>query len=344
MRSIIKKTGYVLLGIIALLTIAFGLQPLKKGEGSDTRTKYHHDNNWPSLPASVKLGNPTGIDIDTNQHIVVLHRGDREWPLSGSMPRQPIMQKTVLFIDRNSGRLLNSWGSGMFIMPHGLTVDHENNIWITDVGLHQVFKFSYDGRVLLQLGEARVAGNDGNHFNMPTGVAVANDGSFYVSDGYGNSRVLRFSADGKYLSEWGKKGDKAGEFNIPHGVAVDDNGLVYVADRENNRIQVFSASGHFIKQLSGNWGAINSIGVAPSGLQLLASDDVSFLKIWHRGSDILVFDTAGNVQTRIGRSGFYNGPATWYHDLTTDLEGNIYVGDISGNTIQKFKKAITLEH
>ncbi len=224
-------------------------------------------------------------------------------------------------------------------MPHGLTVDRENNIWITDVGLHQVFKFSHKGQLLLRLGEAGVAGNDSNHFNKPTGVAVAPNGSFYVSDGYGNSRILRFSADGKCLSEWGKKGDKAGEFNTPHGIAVDHNGLVYVADRENSRIQVFTATGHFIKQLSGNWGAINSVELTPSGLYLLASDDVSFLKIWHRGSDILVFDTAGNVQARIGRSGFYKGPATWYHDLAADQEGNIYVGDLLGNAIQKFKKS-----
>jgi hypothetical protein len=88
-----------------------------------------------------------------------------------------------------------------------------------------------------------------------------------------------------------------------------------------------------------NWGAINSVELTPSGLYLLASDDVSFLKIWHRGSDILVFDTAGNVQARIGRTGSYKGPATWYHDLAADQEGNIYVGDLLGNAIQKFKKS-----
>ena len=334
----IQKAAYILLGITALLIIAFWLQPLKKGEGSDRKTKYQLVHGWPALPSFIKLGSPTGIDLDSNQQVVVLNRANRKWPLVGPMPKDRIKQNTVFFIDKDNGQLLHSWGNNLFIMPHGLTVDHENNIWITDVGLHQVFKFNKAGKLLLQLGEAGVAGSDRIHFDMPTGVATADDGTFYVSDGYGNSRIMKFSADGKYLSEWGKKADKAGEFNIPHGIALDHNGFVYVADRENNRIQIFSATGGFIKQLSGNWGAINSVAFDPSGLRWIASDDISFLKIWHRGSDILVFDTVGNVQTRIGRSGFYNGPATWLHDLATDKDGNIYAGDIRGNTIQKFKK------
>jgi peptidylamidoglycolate lyase len=336
----IRKTiyVYVLSGIIGIIVIAYALQPLKMGQGLDTRTVYQLDKSWPRLPTSIQLGNPTGIDLDTSQHVVVLHRADRKWPLAGPMPQERIQQKTVLFLDKDNGQLRHSWGNNLFIMPHGLTVDHDNNIWITDVGLHQVFKFSSEGKLLLSWGEAGVAGSDSTHFNMPTGVAVADDGTFYVSDGYGNSRIMRFAADGKYLSEWGKKGNKAGEFNIPHGLALDHHGFVYVADRENSRIQVFSATGRFIKELSGNWGTINSVDFDPLRLQLLASDDIAFLKLKHRGSDILIFDTAGRVQTRIGRSGFYNGSTAWYHDLATDKAGNIYVSDIQGNTIQKFKK------
>lgn len=335
----IKKAIYILSGVIGLLIITFLLQPLKKGVGADTQTRYEIDKNWPALPAGIKLGNPTGIDLDTHQHVVVLHRAGRAWPLLGPMPKDPIAQKTVLVIDKDNGQLLNSWGDHLLIMPHGLTVDHENNIWITDVGLHQVLKLSHEGKLLLRLGEAGVAGADSAHFNQPTGVAIAKDGSFYVSDGYGNSRIIRFSAHGQYLSEWGKKGDKAGEFNIPHGIAIDPDGFVYVADRENNRIQVFSATGRFIKQLfDESWGVINSVNFDRVGLKLIASDDISFLKIKHRGSDILVLDATGNVQTRIGRSGFYKGAVSWYHDLAIDKDGNIYAGDILGNTIQKFNK------
>ena len=120
------------------------------------------------------------------------------------------------------------------------------------VGLHQIFKFSHEGNLLLKLGVAKTPGNDSLHFDLPTDVAVADDGSFYVSDGYGNSRVVKFSKEGKYLFEWGKKGDKPGEFNTPHMIDLDTYGNVYVADRENNRIQKFDAHGIFLKEWRNN--------------------------------------------------------------------------------------------
>ena len=154
----------------------------------------------------------------------------------------------MLEIENESGKIVNSWGANLFIMPHGLNVDKENNVWVTDVGLQQIFKFRHDGKLLMTLGVAKVAGNDSLHFNYPTDVAVTDDGSFYVSDGYRNSRVIKFSKFGKYLFEWGKKGNKEGEFNIPHGIDLDEKGNVYVADRENKRIQKFDSNGKFLKE------------------------------------------------------------------------------------------------
>ena len=302
-------------------------------------TKYELVENWPDLPKELRLGNPTGISIDTNQNIVVFQRADRKWPFFGSMPGKPIQSKTILIIDKDNGKLITSWGDNLFIMPHGLKVDKENNIWVTDVGLNQVFKFSHDGKLLMKFGQARVAGNDSLHFNKPTDIAITKDGSFYVSDGYGNSRIIKFSATGKYLFEWGKKGDKEGEFDIPHGISLDSNGNVYIADRENKRIQVFDSTGKFIKQLSDKtFGAICAVAFDKTQSKLFAVDDFTFLKLKHRGSDVFIFDKAGRVQTRFGRSGFYKGKTSWYHDLTVDKDENIYVGDILGNTIQKFRK------
>jgi len=335
----IKKFIYFILCVVGLLLAYYFLQPIKKGKGLDTKTKYELVKNWLDLPKDLKLGNPTGISIDTNQNIVVFHRADREWEFLSSMPDKPIKNKTILIINKDNGKLINSWGDNLFIMPHGLKVDSENNIWVTDVGLHQVFKFSYDGKLLLKLGEARVAGNDSLHFDKPTDIAITKDGSFYVSDGYGNSRVIKFSATGKYLFEWGKKGDKESDFSIPHGITLDKNGNVYVADRENNRIQVFDSTGKFIKQFADNsFGTICAVAFDNSKSKLFAVDDFTLLKVKHRGSDVFVLDTAGKVQTRFGRSGFYEGETSWYHDLTVDKDENIYVGDILGNTIQKFKK------
>jgi peptidylamidoglycolate lyase len=335
----IKKITFFVFALAVVLLTCYFLQPIKKGKGLDTSTRYELVKNWLQLPAGLKLGNPTGISIDTNQNIVVFHRAGRKWPLFGSMPTERIENKTILIINKDNGKLIDSWGDNFFIMPHGLTVDNNNNIWVTDVGLNQVFEFSHDGKLLMQLGEARIAGSDSLHFNKPTAVAIAKDGSFYVSDGYGNSRIVKFSAQGKYLLEWGKKGDRQDDFNIPHGICLDFNGNVYVADRENNRLEVFDPNGKFIKQFTDKtFGAMCAVAFDDTKNKLFATDDFTFLKLKHRGSDIFIFDTSGRVQTRFGRSGSYEGPITWYHDLTVDKDGNIYVGDILGNKIQKFKK------
>ncbi len=335
----IKKTLYLIIVLAGLIIALYFLQPIKKGNGIDTTIQQELVNNWLHLPKGFRVGNPTGIGIDTNQNIVVFHRADREWPLLGAMPDKPIKSKTILIIDKDSGKLIESWGDNFFIMPHGLTVDNENNVWVTDVGLHQVFKFSHDGKLLMKLGEAKISGNDSLHFNKPTDIAIGKDDCFYVSDGYGNSRVVKFSATGKYLFEWGKKGNKQGEFNIPHGISVGRDGNVYVADRKNNRIQIFDIYGKFIKQYTDNsFGALCSVGFDKTGSKLYAVDDFTFMKVKHRGSDIFIFDTTGKVQTRFGRSGAYQGATSWYHDLTIDKDENIYVGDILGNTIQKFRK------
>jgi peptidylamidoglycolate lyase len=324
------------------MLLAYMAQPLKKGTGIDDTIKYELVKDWPNLPGDLKLGEPTGLGIDTSENIVVFHRAGRKWPLLGSMPDNPIQQKTILILDRKMGKPIKSWGENLFIMPHGLTIDKENNIWVTDVGLHQVFKFDYEGRLLLKLGEAKVSGRDSTHFNKPTDIAVANDGSFYISDGYGNSRIIKFSADGKYLFEWGTKGSKDGQFKIPHAICLSKEGNVYVADRENERIQVFDSSGKFIKKFTGsNYGAMCSVALGKSSDKIFAVDDLSFIKIKHRGSDVFLFNKEGVVLTRFGRSGSYNGKTSWYHDLTIDSDETIYIGYILRNTLQKFQKIST---
>jgi peptidylamidoglycolate lyase len=333
----IKKIVLSILFLAASVFACYLLQSKKKGKARDASSRYELVKDWPQLPKEIILGNPTGIDTDTSDNIVVFHRAGREWPFLGGMPKAKIAANTILVIGRNDGILLRSWGKDLFIMPHGLTVDRHNNFWLTDVGLHQVFKFSHDGTLLLTLGVAREPGNDTSHFNKPTDVAVAVDGSIYVSDGYGNNRVVLFSPEGKYISEWGRKGSGEGEFDIPHGIEIDERGNVWVADRENDRLQVFDSTGRFLFQRGDNSFA-NMCAVSCRGGISYAVDDHSFLKLRHRGSDILIFDTAATVLSRFGRSGSYNGPRTWYHDLCADADGNIYTGDILGNRLQKFRK------
>ena len=191
----------------------------------------------------------------------------------------------------------------------------------------------------MKIGEANVSRNDASHFDKPTDIAVADDGSFYVSDGYGNSRIVKFSAEGKYLFEWGKAGSWEGGFDIPHGITLDETGAVYIADRGNERVQVFDSTGKFLKQWKDDsFGDMCSVTYDKNSKKLVGVDDVRYLKLMHLGSDVIVFDSVGVVQNRFGRSGDYNGKKCWYHDVAVDKDGNIFVGDISNNRLQKFKK------
>jgi peptidylamidoglycolate lyase len=303
--------------------------------------------NWPDLPNGFVLGNPTGIGIDSFQNIFIFHRAGRVWPLDNVMPETCISSKTILMLDRDSGKMIDSWGEGLFVMPHGLTIDRHDNIWLTDTGLHQVFKFNRVGKHIMTLGEAGVSSHGPAHFSYPTDIAVTRDGSFYVSDGYGNSRVIKFSPDGKYLFEWGKKGNKAGEFKLPHAIELDDEENVYVADRENNRIQVFTPAGKFIKQWTDpGFGKMSSVVfdktrhgffavdfvVSPldANVSPLNANQPASERLESYDSGIIGFDASGNIISKFRMSN------AWYHNIALDDQENIYVTDILGNRIQKF--------
>jgi peptidylamidoglycolate lyase len=302
-------------------------------------SKYELVKDWPQLPKGYVLSQVTGVGVDTNQNVFLFHRTGRQWTVP--FPDSLISANTILMLDRETGKILNSWGANMFIMPHGLTVDKANNVWVTDVALHQIFKFSHEGKLLMKLGVAKTPGNDHTHFNLPTDIAVANDGSFYVSDGYGNSRVVKFSKEGKHLFEWGKKGDKPGEFHTPHGIDLDLQGNVYVADRDNNRIQEFDANGKFLKEWKNNAAIqLYSLSIDKTDNNLFAIDYLTVSDTLIKGSDIIQFDPSINFLARFGRTGSYSGPVCRYHDIAIDNKSNIYVGDILGNRIQKFEKVL----
>ena len=195
--------------------------------------------NWAQLPAGVQWGQVISVQPDHHGNLWVFHRSD-----------PPILQFDA------SGRFLKSFGAGMFVEPHGLAIDREGNVWVTDAQGkdgkgQQVFKFSPDGKVLMTLGKAGVAGAGPDTFNGPCGVVVAPNGDIFVADGHGgdtNARVVKFSKDGKFIKEWGKKGSGPGEFDTLHSMAMDSKGRVFVADRGNSRIQIFDQDGKFIDQ------------------------------------------------------------------------------------------------
>jgi peptidylamidoglycolate lyase len=305
---------------------------------SVSQAGYELVNDWPELSKGYILSQPTGIGIDKDDHLFIFHRTGRKW--TTPFPDSLISQNTVLELDNESGKIINAWGANYFIMPHGLTVDKQNNIWLTDVGLHQVFKFSHDGKLLMKLGVAEVPGNDSLHFNLPTDIAVADNGSFYVSDGYGNSRVVKFSSTGKYIKAWGTYGNKPGQFMIPHGIAIDQGNTIYVADRQNNRVQLFDTTGNFLKELKNDARVEQLPSIAIDNADHLFAidyDPAKNIDSTVKGSTIFEFDSSQHAKNHFGATGLANRTSCWFHDLAIDSKGNIYVGDIIGLKVLKFK-------
>lgn len=206
--------------------------------------------NWFKLPAGRMWGSTSAVDIDRD--------GTSIWVAErcGANSCAGKMDPPILKFDQ-SGTLVKSFGGGMFVFPHGIAVDKDGNVWVTDgqgrdgKG-HQVFKFSPDGEVLMTLGKAGVAGDGPDTFNQPDDVAIAPDGDIFVSDGHtpamGNARVMKFTKDGKFIKQWGRHGSGPGEFEVPHALAFDSRGRLFVGDRANNRIQIFDQDGNFIDQ------------------------------------------------------------------------------------------------
>lgn len=207
---------------------------------------------WFHLPEGRTMGSTSAVDIDSKGHIWIAERCGKNSCAGSTLD-------PVLEFDKD-GKLLKSFGAGMFIFPHGICIDKDDNVWITDgqgrdgIG-HQAIKFSPDGKVLMRLGKAGVAGKEEGEFIAPNDVAIAPNGDIFVGEGHSsggraatNDRVQKFDKNGKFIKMWGKSGTGPGEFDQPHSLAFDSKGRLFVADRNNNRIQIFDQDGKFIDQ------------------------------------------------------------------------------------------------
>lgn len=264
--------------------------------------------NFPHWPDGMKCGAVSGVAINKAGDIIVAHR---------SGPPISIFTK--------DGEHIRSFGDKIFKAIHGIRVDKDDQIWATDMESHIVVKMDMAGRLLMTLGERDVPGDDARHFNRPTDVAVAPNGNFYVADGYGNSRILRFDQNGKLINAWGRRGLGKGQMHLPHALVLDGQGLVYVADRENGRIQVFDADGRYIRQ---------SGGVTPYGL-CFAPDGKLYVADG-RACTVTRMTLAGAVEFTWGAKGSAPGEFNQPHGIAVGTDGSVYVAEIIGERIQKF--------
>lgn len=287
--------------------------------------RYERVAGWPSLPPALELAEVAGVAVDSHDHVFVLHRG---------------ATSPIVAFEGESGRSIRAFGDGLFVRAHGLAVDAKDHVWATDAGSHQILEFDHDGTLLRTLGEAGVPGDDGAHFDGPTDVAVGPDGAIYVSDGYGNGRVVKLAPDGHLLLQWGTKGDGPGQFDVPHGITLDASGNVYVADRGNRRIQVFDADGRY--RLAWGEGSLG-IGGRPWGLEhaggrLFVVDGGDADDAPPNQAALSVLDPAGARLARWSAYGRGPGELLWGHDVAVGRDGSVYVAEVhGGNRVQKFR-------
>ncbi len=290
--------------------------------------EYDVDTTWPQRPENVKpLGAVSGISVDQDNNVWVFNRGED--------------QVQVYNVD---GGFVRKWEKTIVAEPHHLRIDPVGNIWLTDIGLHVVHQFSPDGKLLKTLGVSGQPGEDDMHFNAPTDVAVSPEGDAFISDGYGNRRIVHYDKDGKFVKTWGTFGTQPGQFVVPHSIVMDAQGRLYVADRSGGRIQIFSQEGKFIDQ----WDQV----MMPWGLTVTDSGDVwacgSTPYWWKRNGEfptvkdqVLVrFGSDGRVRqiwaVPLGKEGQTRpGDFNGIHCIAQDDYGNLYVGDVFGNRAQK---------
>jgi len=287
--------------------------------GTDKYT-YEVVENWAKLPDRWSFQEVAAVGVDAHDNVYAFNRGAHP----------------MLVFDRQ-GNFLRSWGEGVFPRAHGITASPDDTLFCTDDGDHTVRKCSLDGKVLFTLG---ISGQpapfmSGEPFNRCTHVAIdPRNGDFYVSDGYCNARVHKYTPDGKLLFSWGDSGTDPGQFNIVHNIATDSAGWVYVADRENHRIQVFDPNGKFETQ----W--VNM--ARPCGLYIDQAAEIAYVgelgvaiasnaPANGVGPRISLYDTKGNVLARLGNQPEGEAPGQFIapHGICIDSRGDIYIREVS---------------
>jgi DNA-binding beta-propeller fold protein YncE len=274
-------------------------------EESPTHLGYNVVGGWPRLPDGWELGQVAGVAADSEGRYYAFHRGDGAPPL--------------ICFDR-AGEVIHSWGKGVFVRPHMVKCDEDDNIWAIDDNGHVLYLYSPEGEVLRTLGSKGVPGEDGSHFRDPTDIAFGRDGGFYVSDGYGNKRVARFDEGLKFRGQWGSEGVEPGQFVLPHAITTDEEGRVYVADRNRWRVHIFSPEG----KLLNIWTHIGK----PFGI--VYADDGYIYVCDGTNARVTKVETSGRIVGFFGSPGSDEGQITTAHDISVAPNGDIVLGHLDG--------------
>jgi sugar lactone lactonase YvrE len=326
----------VTLGTAAVVVATALAAPTALMQSESYPNPYRELPNHFKMPEGRKLGGTAGIDVDRDGRSIWAFERCATTTCKGSNVA-PLLKFDA------SGNVVKSLGAGMFVQPHGVYVDADGNVWVTDGdGMpgkgHQVFKLNQDGKVLLTLGRAGVAGTGPDTFNRPSDVIVGRNGDIFVADGHGgdsNARIVKFTRDGKFIKTWGRKGTGRGEFDTPHALAIDAQGRLFVGDRGNNRIQIFDQDGNYLDEWR-QFGRPSGVFIDKNDMLYVAdhqSDEKTNPGGWKKGIRV---GTAkdGRVTAFI----IDPDPMGSQEGVTVDAAGNIYGSLTGGQALKKYTK------
>ncbi len=295
---------YCLFGVL----IMTGLQNSIHGQS----LSYEVAKGWPTIPSSVTMDGATGVAVDNEDNIYVFHRGT-----------------PPLLVFSADGRYIRGFGEDIIHGgAHGITLAPDQTLWVTDINDHVLMQFTKEGTLLRTIGERGVPGETSRNFNKPTNMIFTPSGDFFVTDGYGNSRVVKFNADYEYQFAWGDSGNAASQFYWPHGAELDSKGTLYICDRQNSRIQIFTQNGEFIRMWT-DFGQPWGIDITPDD-KIYIADGLN--------NKVHILNTNGDVLASWGTKGAGPGEFDLAHGIAVDSKGNIYVTEVTNKRIQKFTR------